>query len=261
MKKQKGLARRSSPKGPPSPLMPLASAGRLRSAPASEGGFTLLELIIAMVIFSIVIGAAYSLFDAGRSVTSRAEFRSQLFQSARSALQAVEDDLRGAVMPGTAFDTGFIGSNGGSEKEPADKLEFVSVSRYTGAAYDVNKPTDVVRGIDLAKIYYWIETDTKKTAHGLVRERPLELTGVNGPVRRDESIAEVSADVVYVNFRYFDGSEWLESWDSTQTRKLPKAVEVTVYVRGEWRDEEVIEPFMSRFYLPVGAETPERAAQ
>ena len=35
-----------------------------------------------------------------------------------------------------------------------------------------------------------------------------------------------------------------------------KAVEVTVYVRGEWRDEEVIEPFMTRFYLPVGGEQP-----
>ncbi|MBV8878889.1 MAG: prepilin-type N-terminal cleavage/methylation domain-containing protein [Planctomycetaceae bacterium] len=224
-------------------------------------GFTLLELVVAMVIFSIVISAAYSLFDASRSLTSRAEFRSQLFQSARAALQAVEDDLRGAVMLGTAFDTGFIGANGGTEKEPLDKLEFVSVNRYTGAAYDVNKTTDVVRGIDVSKVYYWVEQDTKRTPHGFVRERPLELTPVNGPVRRDESISEVSADVVFVNFRYFDGSDWLESWDSTQVRKLPKAVEVTVYVRGEWRDEEVIEPFLSRFYLPVGAEQPEKAAQ
>ena len=221
-------------------------------------GFTLLELIAAMVIFTIVISAAYALFDAGRSVTTRAEFRTQLFQSARAALQTVENDLRGAVMMGAAFDTGFIGASGGSEKEPLDKLEFVSVNRYTGAAYDVNKTTDVVRGIDASKVYYWIEQDTKKTPHGFVREQPLELTPVNGPVRRDESIVEVAQDVVFLHFRYFDGSDWQTSWDSTQTRKLPKAVEVTVYVRGEWRDEEVIEPFMSRFYLPVGGETPEK---
>lgn len=221
-------------------------------------GFTLLELIVAMVIFTIVISAAYALFDAGRSVTTRAEFRTQLFQSARAALQTVENDLRGAVMMGTAFDTGFIGATGGSEKEPMDMLEFVSVNRYTGAAYDINQPTDVVRGIDASKIYYWIEQDAKKTAHGFVREQPLELTPVNGPVRRDESIVEVAQDVVFLHFRYFDGSEWQTSWDSTQIRKLPKAVEVTVYVRGEWRDEEVIEPFMSRFYLPVGGETPEK---
>jgi len=225
-------------------------------------GFTLLELIVAMVIFSIVVAAAYSLFDASRSLTTRAEFRAQLFQSARAALQAVEDDLRGAVQTGTVFDTafttGFVGTSGGSEKEPQDRLEFISVNRYTGASYDVNKIQDKVWGGDLSKVYYSIETDAKKTPHGLVRERPVELTPVNGPVHRDEDLSEVAQDVVFIHFRYYDGSDWLPTWDSTQTRKLPKAVEVTVYVKGEWRDEEVVEPFMTRFYLPVGGEQPEK---
>lgn len=225
--------------------------------PQGEGGFTLLELLVATAIFAIVIAAAYSLFDASRSLTSRAEFSAQMFQSARSSLQAIEEDLRGAVMPGTAYDTGFIGATSGSDKEPLDKLEFVSVNRYTGAPHDVNE-TNVVRGIDLSKVYYWIEPDTKKAAHGLVRERPLELTPPSGPMHRDEDITEIARDVVFINFRYYDGSDWLDSWDSTQTRKLPKAVEVTVYVQGEWRDQEVLEPFTSRFYLPVGAETPEK---
>jgi len=221
-------------------------------------GFTLLELVVAMVIFSIVVSAAYALFDASRSVSTRAEFRSQLFQTARAALQAVEDDLRGAVQGSTPFDTGFIGTSSGSEKEPMDRLEFLSVNRYTGASYDVNKITDKVWGSDLSKVYYWIEPDLKKTPHGLVRERPVELTPVSGPVHRDEDISEVAQDVVHLHFRYFDGSEWLPTWDSTQTFKLPRAVEVTIYVKGEWRDEEVIEPFMTRFYLPVGAEQPEK---
>ena len=225
-------------------------------------GFTLLELVIAMVIFSIVVSAAFALFDAGRSVTSRAEFRSELFQTARAALQSVENDLRGVVMPSTPFDTGFIGTSGGSDKEPVDKLEFHTVNRYTGAAYDVNKvQPDQVWGIDLSKVYYSIEPDPKKKPHGFVRELPLELTPPNGPVHRDESIVELAQDVVFVHFRYFDGTDWQTSWDSTVTGTLPKAVEVTVYVRGEWRDEEVVEPFMMRVYLPVGGETPAKTPQ
>jgi prepilin-type N-terminal cleavage/methylation domain-containing protein len=225
-------------------------------------GFTLLELIVAMVIFSIVVSAAYALFDAGRSVTSRAEYRSQLFQTARAALQAVEDDLRGAVLPSTQFDLGFIGTSGGSDKEPLDKLEFVSVNRHTSTAYDTNTvTTDKVWGIDLSKVYYSIEQDASRKAHGFVRERPLELTPPNGPAHRDDDIKELSQDVVFIHFRYFDGTDWQISWDSTQTGNLPKAVEVTVYVRGEWRDEEVVEPFMARFYLPVGGETPARTTQ
>lgn len=220
-------------------------------------GFTLLELLVATAIFAVVIAAAYTLFDASRNLSSRAEFSAQLYQSARAALQTIEADLRGAVMPSTAFDTGFIGATSGSDKEPLDTLEFITVSRHTAMAHDVNE-TDVVRGVDLSKVYYWIETDLTKKAHGLVRERPLELTPPNGPVRRDESVVEIAQDVVFLNFRYYDGSDWLDQWDSTQTHKLPKAVEVTVFVRGEWRDEEVLQPFTSRVYLAVGADTPER---
>jgi type II secretion system protein J len=218
-------------------------------------GFTLLELAVATSIFAIVIAATYSLFDSARGITTRAEFRAGLFQSARAALQAVEDDLRGVVLLGSVYDTGFIGTNAGSEKEPLDTLEFVAVNRYTGAAYDVNQP-EVVRGIDISKVSYRIEPDEKIKPHGLLRERPLELTPPNGPVHRDEDVMGIADNVAYINFRYFDGTQWLDSWDSTQTKNLPQAVEVTVYIRGDWRGETIVEPFMSRFYLPVGAQTP-----
>jgi type II secretion system protein J len=220
-------------------------------------GFTLLELSVATAIFAIIVAATYSLFDSARGITTRAEFRAQLFQSARAALQSVEDDLRGAVMLGTAYDSGFIGTNVGSEKEPLDKLEFVSVNRHSASAYDVTQP-EVVRGIDVCRVSYLVEADEKRKPHGLLRERPLELTPPNGPVHRDEDVTGLGDDVAYINFRYFDSSQWLDTWDSTQTRKLPKAVEVTVYIRGEWRGETIVEPFTTRFYLPVGAETPEK---
>ncbi|HLY73643.1 MAG TPA: type II secretion system protein GspJ, partial [Planctomycetota bacterium] len=138
-----------------------------------------------------------------------------------------------------------------------DQLQVVSVNRYTGSSRDVNQPPPVF-GIDSALVQYWIETDKTKPAYGLVRDRPLELTPLNGPVQRDSDIVEISRDVVYLNFRYYDGTQWLESWDSTQSGTLPQAVEVTVFVQGEWRDQQVIEPFISRFYLAVGAQTPQK---
>jgi len=229
-------------------------------------GFTLLELIVATVIFAIVIAAAYSLLDSAQGMTSRAELRTHLFQSARVALQAIEDDFRGAVMPAmppsssTPNDLSFIGTNGGSEKEPLDRLEFVSVSRDTASQYDVNV-LDVVWGSDVAKLSYWVEQDTSRKARGLVRERPRELSPVSGFVHREEDVTEISRDVAFLNLRYYDSGEWRDTWDSTQLRKLPKAIEVTVMIRGEWHGEEVLEPFTTRIYLAVGAETPERQQQ
>jgi general secretion pathway protein J len=192
-------------------------------------GFTLLELIVATTIFTIVIAAAYSLFDSARSVTSRAELRAQLFQSARAALQAIEEDLRGAVMvasphahrPGVRghqrrFGKGAVGPPGVRLGEPPHRV-----------AYDINV-VDVVRGGDVSKVYYWIEQDETRKVHGLVRERPKELLPPGGAVRREEDVVEVAQDVVHVNFRFYDAGEWRDTWDSSQVRRLPKAVEVTV---------------------------------
>ncbi len=216
--------------------------------------FTLIELLVATVIFTIVLSAAWSLFDSARGLASRAELRAELFQTARAALEALEDDLRGAVLPGTAFDgEGFLGTNAGSEKEPLDRIELVSVN-----AHAANAKKDE-RKSDLSRVSYWIETgQTSGTPkRGLVRERQAVLTPVTVYARRDENIEEVAPEVVYLDFRYYD-TDWRESWDSTRQYKLPRAIEASVWVQGLWREEPVLEKFTTRFYLPVGAETPER---
>jgi prepilin-type N-terminal cleavage/methylation domain-containing protein len=38
----------------------------------------------------------------------------------------------------------------------------------------------------------------------------------------------VAPEVVSLTFRYFDGTAWLESWDSTAAGRLPQAIEVTL---------------------------------
>lgn len=212
-------------------------------------GFTLIELLVATTIFAIVISAAYSLFAAGRDVSARAEFRAGLFRTGRAALRALEDDLRGALMSGSAFDTGLIGT----DRAWFDKLELVAVNAHT-LAKDEKKES---RRIDISKVTYWIEEEGVGSKRGLVRERLRALNPVSSSVRRDEDVEEVAAAVVGLDFRYYD-SGWKESWDSTSLNKLPKAIEASIRVRGEFRGGEVLETFTTRFYLPVGAETPEK---
>lgn len=222
-------------------------------------GFTLLELLVAMSIFSIVVSASYALFHATRGAARRAEFKAELLQTARAALRALEEDLRAAVMSGTAFDTGFIGTNGGSEKQPLDRLEFVTVngnpSGLTVKNYD--EPDQLPERSDVVQVRYWIEEDASRKAHGLVRERHFDLLPISTRTQREEDVEEVAPEVAYVNFRFYD-TEWRDSWDTVQSRKMPKAVEITVHVRGEWNDEEILEAFTARVFLPVAAETPER---
>ncbi len=225
---------------------------------AKSAGFTLLELLVAAVIFSAVLSAVYGLLGAARSVSSRAETRAQVLQTARAALRAIESDLRGAFASGSAFDTGFIGINGQSEGLPADTLELVAVNYWPERTPDIGALPE--RKTDVSRILYRVE-DGRSSAtskRGLVRERlPLLAPSTVYSSSQEENIEELAPDVVGLDFRYFRDN-WEESWDSTVSRKLPKVVEVAVHVRSEWRGEEQVERFVTRFYLPLGAEAPER---
>lgn len=216
-------------------------------------GFTLLEMIVAGAIFTAVVAGAYALFDGSRRLAARAEARADLLQTARAALRAIEADLKGALMSGSAYDTGFIGADSGT----LDTLELVSVTSPTEeVSEDAYKDATKTRRSDLSKVYYWVEQDQTKAAHGLVRERLGTLLPPESRTRREEDVETVSAEVVGLNLRYYDG-QWRDTWNSRTTGRMPRAVEVAVRVKRE--DEE--ETHTARFYLPVAAETPEVTPQ
>ncbi len=223
-------------------------------------GFTLLELLVATAIFAMVVSAAYALLGSGRDVSSRAEDRAWVFQTARAALRAIEGDLRGAVMAGSAFDTGLIGTSGETDGVPADTLELVAVNFWPNRSPDPSALPD--RKTDLSRVIYRIEAGTAspEAPRGLVRERQGVLTDTTVYAGQDENVVEVAADVVGLDIRYFRDN-WEETWDSATQRRLPKAIEVAVYVRpppGRGEEELPAERFATRFYLPLGAEAPEK---
>jgi hypothetical protein len=38
----------------------------------------------------------------------------------------------------------------------------------------------------------------------------------------------VAEEVQTIRFRYFDGSQWLDQWDSVAMRRLPRAIEIII---------------------------------
>ena len=62
--------------------------------------------------------------------------------------------------------------------------------------------------------------------------------------------------MLYLNFRYYDGNEWQENWDSTLSLTLPQAVEVVVSIQVPDSENDDIRKFSSKIFLPVAAQTP-----
>lgn len=207
-------------------------------------------MIIATVIFALVITAAYSLLHSSQSLADRAEFRAKMRQEARVVLDLLRADLQGAYGSDSVYDTGLLGTQGGGDDTPLYKLDLVSVNHQTFRSTSAE--------IDITRTSYYIDEEPSTEQTGLVRRKLKQLTNVTTVQREDEGLEEIGPDVAYVMFQYYDGTEWTEVWDSTRSNKLPKAIEVTIYVRGVWEGEEVLEKYVAKIYLPIAAERLER---
>lgn len=79
----------------------------------------------------------------------------------------------------------------------------------------------------------------------------------------------IAPEVVGLEFRYFDGAQWLEQWDSLQTNTLPLAVEILVAIQPGVRwdgtnaataDVTSVEPRIFRQVVRLAASRPAAAA-
>ena len=73
---------------------------------------------------------------------------------------------------------------------------------------------------------------------GLVRISG-DLFGLSAAVETDEEYPQLAAaklqarEVSGIQFRYFDGINWQEQWDSTALNEMPKAIEIVLTLRDE----------------------------
>ncbi|MDP6957194.1 MAG: prepilin-type N-terminal cleavage/methylation domain-containing protein [Planctomycetota bacterium] len=214
-------------------------------------GFTLLELIVAMVLFSIVMSAAYALFDSGQSLSSDAQKVSAVQQEVRFVFETLRRDLQGAVGVGSYSEPAvyqFLGTNEGTEEEPLDEIRFLAMNRETFSSSVPESDLGLTR-------YYIMEEEDGFDQIGLVRIKNGDLLSSIEVENEDEEAQEIGPNVVFFGLRYFDGSDWQESWDSTLSLTLPHAVEITLTLRVPQSEDET-QSFTGKIFLPVAAETP-----
>ncbi len=214
----------------------------LHSAFCSRG-FTLLEVLVASAILSLVLAALYSVFSHTLASKRLAEERADRSRSARIVLLRMGEDLQ-ASLPFTRGNSRFSGKTRRANAFPEGELSFVSFAH--------TPVSSAGRESDLNEVGYALLSDP-------------ELVGSYHLVRRvnlDPGVADPAADrgpnreeypllsrIRGLRFRFFDGRAWREEWGQDDTRdKLPRAVEATLYMQNS--QEEVAE-FSTVIDLPL----------
>ena len=188
-------------------------------------GFTLLELIIATAMVAMLTLALYTGFVTAFRAQTLASRQGDATRQAKIALDLVEQDLRSILPPKDGGLAGpFIGQAVGIGGD-AGIIDCYPL----GADYG---KTDVPTGNGFRHVKYALLADTAapagKTANMLVRG---VVRAVANTAEADPESEIIARNVKDLTARYFDGSAWVDTWDSTQqSNGLPLAVELTVSI-------------------------------
>jgi type II secretion system protein J len=191
----------------------------MASATRRAPGFTLLELLAAMCLM-VAVGAClytslYTAFTSRRSALIAVEPDT----AALNVIELIKQDLYGA-MPATGTLAGsFIGTDSRFGADDTDSVEF-----YTTSVYDGN--TGLLGGV--AKVELLLEDNERQDNYRLVRK---VTTNLLSPKEVEPEEQVLCRNVASLNFRFYDGNDWVDGWDSTEdANSLPLAVEVDIKI-------------------------------
>jgi prepilin-type N-terminal cleavage/methylation domain-containing protein len=188
----------------------------------SRSAFTLLELLVAMVLMVVVASclytALYTGFRARRSALSAVEPTS----AAINTIELVKQDIYGVLPPGDGLAGAFIGMDAsGAKGMDADSLEFYTTHVYASDG-------QLVGGLGKIELLLEDDTDSGDGSQRLIRRITTNLLASRAVVPEEQVLCR---NVLSLNLRYFDGSGWVDEWDSTaDANSLPLAVEVDLQV-------------------------------
>ena len=203
--------------------------------------FTLLELLVALALMSVLAGALYASLRIGFRAYRAAGRTIEPVRALAIALDFLQRDVECAVPPTGILAGSFVGEDDTSSEagKSADTLKWCACVGEPEAG-----KSDIVK----------IQIAVAELADGtgaLVRYTTRNLLA---PTVKEPAEELLCRNVAGLNLRYFNGASWVDSWDSTtQGNELPLAVEVTLELYDAGSDEENGHTLTRVVNLPCGA--------
>lgn len=131
--------------------------------PRAKNGFTLIEMMVAILIFGIFISAIYGVYHVAHAALARAEEEEELYQTGRALLAQLSSELASAYPTPKGTTSGFIGEDTAETitERQEDKLTFLT----TAHALSDDAPAG-----DLCQVRYRMDDPDQNETPGLYLE-------------------------------------------------------------------------------------------
>lgn len=187
-----------------------------------NSGFTLLEVLIAVVLLGILTAALYGSYFGVIQARDRASSGMESRRELGATLDLIRREVSSAL-PVRADDKRlrFVVEDRDNFGAPSSTLEMTTLAPPGQSRSE--------SGI-VAVTYRMVEKDKKRTLTRLERDLFSE-DGTTSPYPQMEQISSFLVEC-------YDGSKWVKSWDSAINGTLPRSVRVTVQVEEEGKQVE-----------------------
>jgi type II secretion system protein J len=211
-----------------------------------RNGFTLMELSLAMGMMAMLALTLYMSITIALRARDSAAANIAPVRAATVASDLIRQDLESVLPPTGNLAGPFIGySNGGLPNGRSDAITFYCVGNDQ-ALGDVPL-AEGIRRVDLL-----VRTDV--TPPVLVRQVNRNLLAQAEMPPEEEILCR---NVRSLAIRYFDGTTWQETWDSTTMGDvLPTAVEMTLDLEFARRPGEPPQPYRVMRIIPLACAKP-----
>ena len=189
-------------------------------------GFTLIEFLLSALLFTIVMAVFYRSLSGPIAIWQRGEKEAKTYQRGSIFLHKISGEIRSipseTVIPYTAAESvaplQLVALSGEEKEEGRSEISFLSLCRdLSGKRF-------------LSKVEYRLIPDEEETFY--LQKR---IQNVLGEEREENSLL---SEVKSLTFRYFDGEEWQNSWDSNED-SLPSLIRISIVCQIKERVEPV----------------------
>lgn len=190
-------------------------------------GFTLLEVLIAIAIFSIISLSSFTIFDTVLKGDATAKERSARQNEMQRAFLIIERDIsqiarRSMRVNGDAPKEIFLQTSDDSFLSDEQALSFVR-NGWTN-------PGLLLPRSDMQAVAYRIEDESLQRLH---------FNFVDAVGGEEPKVRPLISNVVSLAFEYYDGKEWQGKWSG---KKLPLAIAIEIETKdyGEIRRQFLV---------------------
>lgn len=195
---------------------------------SSSKGFTLLEVLIAVAIMAGIVSVIYSAFFTSSRNVEQAETIRDSSDLARTLMQKLANDISNAYwkqeLNYPAIVTIFDGKKNETQtKDEKTRRDSITLTTLTNSRRPNSKETE------LWEVGYFFQEKPKGPGYVMMRREKRQLSQ-DAPAGEGGYEYEITDRIRALQLQYSQTGQdtWLDEWNSTNRRGLPKFVEIAL---------------------------------